>query len=103
MSEEKSIVYAFPGKKLAFYQSSIFSTEAAPVYEETQGMTLRDWFAGQANVDTHIPKQFAEKIVGRVCPESQTEYLESLKFWAEVEAVLRGIKADAMLAERNKL
>ena len=48
MSEKNNGGPAFPCKKIVSYQTSLFSSEAIPVYEEVGGMTLRDWFAGMA-------------------------------------------------------
>lgn len=66
------------------------------------GMTLRDWFAGQVEVEIDISIDLAEQIAGRTCPPWQSDYIGNIRFWAEVEAIVRGIKADAMLAERAK-
>lgn len=40
---------AFPGKSMGFVGVGPFG-EAQAQYEETPGMTLRDWFAGQTLV-----------------------------------------------------
>lgn len=64
--------------------------------------TLRDWFAGHVDVEIDIPIAQAEQIAGRKCPSWQTDYLGNVKFWAEIDAIVRGIYADAKIAERNK-
>jgi hypothetical protein len=81
-----------------------------PVIRETiQGMSLRDWFAGQVEclmsyhdgtwlMDGNGPMTIAE-MIGRRQPSGN---LQSIKWWAEAEATIRYLKADAMLAERAK-
>lgn len=72
------------------------------IASDIQGMTLRDYFAAHVIIDDDVSPEMAEKIVGRPCPKWQNDYLEARKYWAELRAILRGIEADAMLAEREK-
>jgi len=66
------------------------------------GMTLRDWFAGQVDVSGDYCSHIMEAVVGRKSPTWGDDPIGYLKYTAEFEAALRGIKADAMLAEREK-
>jgi len=68
-----------------------------------QGMTLRDWFAGQApDLPNDIPLTSLACIVGR--PYSGIEFgsIEHWRYVADAEAAWKGLHADAMIAERNK-
>ncbi|BCH33177.1 hypothetical protein MesoLjLc_51070 [Mesorhizobium sp. L-8-10] len=64
------------------------------------GMSLRDWLAATIPgfADDASP-EVGEAMVGRPLP---SDYVEALVWWAEADAKLRYIKADAMLAEREK-
>lgn len=72
----------------------------------TGGMTLRDYFAAKAEGlhDTATP-EFAEALTGRKRPDvvhgSPENMLEWARFWADADAVLRYIRADAMLRARE--
>lgn len=67
-----------------------------------KGMTMRDWFAGMADVSkVEISNiEHGEEVVGRPCPRSGS--LDQLKWQADLIAIIRGALADAMLAERAK-
>lgn len=67
------------------------------------GMSLRDYFMAHAHMpdmQSDPDAEYAEAIVGRECPLSDNP-IENAKFWAEYRAIMRGIEADAMLAERE--
>lgn len=81
---------------------SAFPCAETQYSDSTPGMTLRDYFVAHVEVELDIPIKEAELIAGRPCPGWQADYIGNIKFWAEVEAIVRGIKADAMIAERNK-
>jgi hypothetical protein len=67
------------------------------------GITVRDYFAANAPELAVIGiKQSGEILAGRKTPEDNAGILEELKFNAEIEAAIRYIYADAMIAERNK-
>ena len=64
------------------------------------GITMRDYFAANLILDTTINEQeLAEQIVGRSLPDDD---IEKIKFAYQCEAILRYIKADAMLEARKK-
>lgn len=71
--------------------------------EALRGMTLRDWFAGQ------LPDPFrdvslaetASGMSGVPCPAQSADSAEWTRFWAEAEAAVRYMKADAMLKARE--
>lgn len=89
---------AFPSKRFAVNDEERDELGYAPI----DGMTLRDWFAGQVTIDPDYSKSFMEKIVGRPIPGFSDDPLGRLRFEADFEAILRGIKADAIIAERAK-
>jgi hypothetical protein len=60
---------------------------------QTRGMSLRDWFAGQADVPLYMPLATLTDRIGRQ---------PSMKELAEYIAKIRIIEADTMLAEREK-
>ena len=70
-----------------------FPVAAGPGQQFTQGMSLRDWFAGQVDVSLYKPLATLEDKIGR------RPNMEEL---AEYIAKIRIIEADAMLAEREK-
>lgn len=59
-------------------------------YEPSYGMTLRDWFAGQALAGVYASQWFADH--GRGTSDSMDENIANLVY----------SQADAMLAERKK-
>jgi hypothetical protein len=69
------------------------------------GMSLRDYFAASVSFsyEEDLPPTH-EKLVafmGRDIPGVEDQE-GRVKYYADVEAKIRGIKADAMLAERSK-
>lgn len=78
-----------------------------------KGMTLRDYFAVKAPLSQECIGSIAYQIVGRKAPE-WTEFMETnkdariayqwekLKYEMELDAALRFMWADAMLAAREK-
>lgn len=77
---------AFPGKSMGFVGIGPFG-EATAQYGETPGMTLRDWFAGQA-------------LVGM--SSLYTQAGGTSEEIASANAAVAYLMADAMLAERAK-
>ena len=71
-------------------------------YDGHDGMTLRDWFAGQADVaDIQFPDiKTAADWIGCDVSES-TSFADGLEFSFKLEAAIRYAKADAMLAARR--
>lgn len=61
------------------------------------GMSLRDWFAGQAKLPSCIARALYE-----VCLQNGGQFPEAMKLLASHEAEYGLMKADAMLAERKK-
>ena len=67
----------------------------------TQGMTLRDWFAGQADVADALPLlnlHDCEAMIGRSRP---SDFVGLLKWHFDVIAHLRMMSADAMIEARK--
>ena len=61
--------------------------------KEDAGMTLRDWFMGQADVSQYHPEDMCVRELKRQ---------PSIKDLAECIAVIRCAESDAMLAERER-
>lgn len=81
---------------------------SAPIADTTDdrhwqrdGMTLRDWFAGQAPTDLVQPKNMAEgaKFIGRPFP-SDSSIDDQCRWSMDIEAKARYQYADAMLKAR---
>ena len=69
--------------------------------ESEAGMSLRDWFAGQHPViDGELSITLAEALMCEHLPKSKTS-LENRRWWAEAEARLKYLNADAMIAARD--
>lgn len=82
------------------------------------GMSLRDWFAAQPTADEiasikgqHLSRMAQEELAGMEMPirsgdlrgsEAVKRQLEELTFHASVDAAIRMIHADAMLAARER-
>lgn len=75
------------------------------------GMSLRDWFAGRETLaewdrssDAVMPNRFAEILAGERKPEKtwDEDPIAWFRFEAKWRAALRYIRADAMLAAREK-
>lgn len=70
--------------------------------EANHGISTRDWFAGQASIGPDEPHaDLAAGLMGSDVPNWQADPVAASKWWAEAEAKLRFIKADAMLAARS--
>ena len=71
---------------------------------DNNGMTLRDWFAGQDSLEEFrdIPVSVGVVVAGP-CPKTQFEDdpLAWLDWWALVRARLKYLRADAMLKARE--
>jgi hypothetical protein len=65
------------------------------------GMTLRDYFAAQVQIDAELGVQYAEALIGRKMPDYASDTINNAMFWADVHARLRFISADAMLRARG--
>lgn len=65
------------------------------------GMTLRDYFAAQVQIDAELGVKYAETLIGRKMPDYASDIINNAKFWADVHACLRYISADAMIAARG--
>lgn len=70
------------------------------------GMTLRDYFAVKVEgLADDVTLEYAEVLAGRKRPDvvhgSPENILEWVLFWADADAALRYIKADAMLRARE--
>jgi hypothetical protein len=67
------------------------------------GMSLRDWFAAHVSLidsDGDCIDVFSmSSLIGRPAP---SDAVELILWYAEAEAAIRYVKADAMLARRNK-
>jgi hypothetical protein len=62
------------------------------------GMSLRDYFAAKAPVNGEIAIESAKKLTGRPPPN---DFVENIVYWNEVDAKIRYMWADAMLAVRE--
>jgi len=77
---------------------------------ELQGMSLRDWFAGQEqlcdfnNPEALIPASAGNALAGEPMPEGgfSKDIIGTLKWEAKWRAALRYIRADAMIAASEK-
>lgn len=74
------------------------------------GMSLRDWFAGHEtlrdwdNPEVSMSQPFAEALTGEKRPEksSMEDPVANFKWEAKWRAALRYLRADAMIAARDK-
>lgn len=83
---------AFPGKEVFRYLSNSYGEEPIPEYRPVSGMSLRDYFAGQA-----MSAMIGVVVTGNLKPEADAN--------GEIgPSLARGAYAvaDAMLAERTK-
>lgn len=69
-----------------------FPREKEEIFTSFPGLSLRDWFAGQADVSAYQPKDTLEHKLGRVVTIDEL---------AAYIAKIRLIEADAMLAARD--
>jgi len=67
-------------------------------------MTLRDYFAVQANIGDvdQLTQACGAILLGREAPKWDEDTHGCMTWWAEYRAVLRYIEADAMLLERSR-
>lgn len=71
-------------------------------YTDQPGLTKREQIAAMIDCSKDIddyPVAFFKELIGRDMPENQ---IEKYKYFAECEAMLRVIKAEALLAELSK-
>ena len=86
-----------------------------PDFAEGDGMSLRDWFAGQEGLaewddgDAVMSTRMAEALAGRKQPghgwacATPEEYLAMFQFEADWRAALKYLRADAMLKAKGKI
>ncbi len=92
----------------AFPQNDLAAYGIGPSEGGNGGMSLRDYFAIRINVPDNLEMKYAEALAGRLHPfpgatlsfANREAALENARFWADAEAALRYIQADAMLAAR---
>lgn len=72
------------------------------VFENVEGASLRDYFVATVDPKIDVSADFMEQVLGRKRPGFQSDPRGYLEYCAEFEALIRGIFADAMLAERLK-
>jgi hypothetical protein len=83
------------------------ATEANGCNNGVPGMTLRDYFAAKADLssfrdeDGSLSAFSAKAVMGAPPPIANTSPLDVVLWWAEAEARLRLIYADAMLKARK--
>lgn len=68
------------------------------------GISLRDWFAGTITVTARVvfpDEAQAVKLLGSVCPDPDDDPAGWLAWVTKLEAHIRYVKADAMLARRS--
>jgi hypothetical protein len=78
------------------------STNWAEGYHTHKGMSLRDWFAAQEQLNDcgEVSIDFLETLVNSPTPKTPLEYI----IWeAKTRAKLKFIRADAMLAARKEM
>ena len=66
-----------------------------------EGMTLRDWFAGQADISSALGllhREGCENLIGKPMPD---DFVDMVRWHFDVVAALRMIAADAMLEARK--
>lgn len=74
-----------------------------PSESDFGGMSLRDYFAANVAIsDDDYPDSGSSEIVGRERPDCHDSPLGWLKWYADLDAIIRGIKADAMIRERKR-
>ena len=63
----------------------------------------RDWFAAHADLsDANLTKEISERLAGTPMPGLSSDPIAVIQWAARVNARLRYIMADAMLAERSR-
>jgi len=101
MSEPKDGGPAFPFDWKDFQPT----TGEQVVREQFSGMALREWFAGQVEFGQNdYPTVCAsmKKLMGEDCPKQNEDFIGYLRYHARFEAIVRYIKADALLAARKE-
>lgn len=100
---------AFPGKKLVEktvkFDEEIGGNVYVEKYEDVPGMTLRDFFVASIGDDldgADFALEIKEAVLGRSAPKWKTDPVGFMQFEADFRAKWRGMRADAMLAEREK-
>jgi hypothetical protein len=100
---------AFPGRKLVGkrvqYDDERGENVTIDEYADVSGMTLRDFFVASIGDDldgADIALEIKEAVLGRSAPKWKTDPVGFMQFEAEFRAKWRGMRADAMLAEREK-
>lgn len=69
---------------------------------QLQGMTLRDAFAISIKAPSDYAPKFAEKVIGKPMPEWHIDPIGTIAFWAEFNATVRYMEADAMIKARKQ-
>ena len=91
----------YPGKVFSHFRSNADCNGSEAVYIDTEGLTIRDYFAGQviASDDLDFNQTVAEaaKFIGVQASEYKYD-----KHYPMVRAKIAYLFADAMLAERSK-
>jgi hypothetical protein len=88
----------------AFPQVDLKDHYGMLVPDRQAGMTLRDYFAVNANIGDvdELTQQQGNAILGRRCPSYTDDLIGCMAWWADYRAVLRYIEADAMLRAREQ-
>jgi hypothetical protein len=68
------------------------------------GLTKREYFAAMADLEEWKDSsvQFMESVVGEPVPSWNEQPLAHLTFYAKFNAIIKCIKADALITELNK-
>ena len=75
-----------------------FTTDRGEAFE---GMTLRDYFANEADVSIIVSTLRSDVIKDIIGVELACNNLDDLRLYFELEAKLKYLKADAMLKQRE--
>lgn len=101
---------AFPCKVVTGKRVVYSEEERGNVFESTfadvPGMTIRDYFAAHLNDEidgADYALEMKEALLGRKCPAWNEDPVGNFRFEADFRAAWRGMRADAMLAERESL
>lgn len=102
--EEEEKPAEIEGSRYDRSESTKGATNAEP------GVSLRDYFAARETLndwdtpDGGMTYDYMEKVTGELRPENKTggNTLEMARFEAKARAILKYIRADAMLEERQK-
>lgn len=69
------------------------------------GLSKREYIATHVSLSDSLDgfsTQYTEKLIGEKMPDADLSTFEYFKWWAKAEALIRTLKADALLAELNK-